>query len=288
MTSLHSYAPAAIRTEVSAPEQSRYAVAFRRSSGEEQRLIGGSEEELRARYAELWPAGWRLRHLRGHAADAGARYTAIWRKSLRSEVSVFGVSLAELTERYERLWEQGWRLRDAQAHPVATEGKVPPILTAGYSAVWEPSREPERQVYFVSLDDFAGRYRELAGQGWRLKSLSVMADPWSEEPRFTASGEPRYTALWHPSVAPEIVAHEMSQVVYQARYERLWVQGWRLKFVAPYVVDGRSRYSAVWNRSPTAEIQMPAATESELEARYQMLWQQGWRLKFMEPYGTAA
>ena len=191
MTSLDSYAPAAIRTEVSAPEQSRYAVAFRRSSGEEQRLIGGSEDELRARYAELWPAGWRLRHLRGHFSDAGARYTAIWRKSLRSEVSVFGVSLAELTERYERLWEQGWRLRDAQAHPVWTEGRVAPIHTAGYSAVWEPSREPERQVYFVSLDEFAGRYRELAGQGWRLKSLSVMADPWSEEPRFTASGEPR-------------------------------------------------------------------------------------------------
>ena len=80
----------------------------------------------------------------------------------------------------------------------------------------------------------------------------------------------------------------MSQVVYQARYERLWVQGWRLKFVAPYVVDGRSRYSAVWTRSPSAEIQMPAATASELEARYQTLWQQGWRLKFMEPYRTAA
>ncbi len=74
--------------------ESRYAVAFRRSTAEEQRVLSATEDELRAGYAELWTAGWRLRHLRGESHADGPRYTATWKRSLRSEISVYGVPLA--------------------------------------------------------------------------------------------------------------------------------------------------------------------------------------------------
>ena len=204
----------------------------------------------------------------------GSLYTATWKRSLRSEISVYGVPLVELTERYERLWDQGWRLTTVSSHPV---GRGADSFT-GYTAVWEPDLRPERQVYGIPLEEFSGRYQELSGQGWRLKSLSVHQD--------VVESQPRYTAVWEPSVAPEIVAHGLSEVVYQAQYERLWVQGWRLKFLAPYLSGGRRRITAVWTRSSSAEIQLPAATLVELDARYQTLWDQGWRLRVIEPYGS--
>lgn len=253
--------------------ESRYAVALRRSTAEEQRLFSATEDELRARYRELWLAGWRLRHLRGESHDDGARYTATWRRSLRSEVSVYGVPLAELNERYARLWDQGWRLATLNAHPVRRGTDT----STGYTAAWAPSDTPERQAYSVPMAEFDTRCQELAYQGWRLKSLSVHQGELDHEPR--------YTAQWQPSVAPELVAHGLSEVVYQARYERLWVKGWRLKFLAPYLCDGQRRITAVWTRSSNAEIQLPAATLAELDARYRTLWNQGWRLKLIEPYG---
>lgn len=277
MTTLDRFDLAAARPAASAGPQDcelRYAVAFRRSTTEEQRVLSMTEDELRARYAELWPAGWRLRQLRGESRADGPRYTATWKRSLRSEISVYGVPLAELTGRYARLWDQGWRLTTVSSHPVRQAAGA----FTGYTAVWEPSLTPERQVYDIPLAEFTTRYQELAGQGWRLKSLSIRQDEHE--------GQPRYTALWQPSVAPEIIAHGLSEVVYQARYERLWVEGWRLKFLAPYLADGYRRITAVWTRSSSAEIQMPATTLAELDARYATLWHQGWRLTVIEPYGN--
>ncbi|HEY5847580.1 MAG TPA: hypothetical protein VIT42_12400 [Microlunatus sp.] len=255
----------------------RYAATLRRSSGDQQYALGATKAELRTRYAALWPAGWRLLHLRGHSVADGARYTAIWKRSLRSEITVYGVSLDELTERYRRIWSNGWRLKLLNAHPVVLESGP----SIGYTAAWEPSRTPEHQLYSAPHDEFETRQRDLINQGWRLSSLTVHTDNGIDLP----TGEPRYTAIWQPSVVPEIIRCGMSEVVFQAEYERLWVQGWRLKLLAPYVERGHRRFTAVWVRSPSPEIQLPTATVSEVEDRYRTLWQQGWRLKSLEPHG---
>jgi hypothetical protein len=257
-----------------APTQSHpthYALTFRRGNADEQRLHEVTEAELQTRSAELWPAGWRLRLLRGHAGASGARYSAVWRKTWRSEISGSGVALAEITERYARLWDQGWRLRSLQAHRLRTGS-----AEAGYTAVWESSTEPERQIYDAAPKAFAARQLELTSQGWRLKALSIVTGP--------EASEPRYTAVWRPSLAPQIIAYGLSQVVYQAHYERLWLQGWRLQLLAPYAEGGRQRVTAVWTMSPSPEIQMPAANLADLETRYRALQPQGWRLALLEPY----
>ncbi len=187
------------------------------------------------------------------------------------------MSLDELTERYRRIWSHGWRLKLLNAHPVVLESGP----SIGYTAAWEPSRTPEHQLYSAPHDEFETRQRDLVNQGWRLSSLTVHTDNGTDLP----TGEPRYTAIWQPSVVPEILRCGMSEVVYQAEYERLWVQGWRLKLLAPYAERGHRRYTAVWVRSPSPEIQLPTATVSEVEDRYRTLWQQGWRLKSLEPHG---
>jgi hypothetical protein len=254
----------------------RYAATLRRNTADQQYVLGVTQAELRARYNDLWPAGWRLLHLRGHGVEDGARYTAIWKRSLRSEIAVYGVALDELTERYRRLWSHGWRLKLLNAHPVILEAGP----ATGYTAAWEPGRTPERQLYGASHDEFESRQRDLVNQGWRLSSLAVHTDTPTE----TFAAEPRYTAVWQPSVVPEIVRCGMSEVVYQDEYERLWVQGWRLKLLAPYAERCHRRFTAVWFRSPSPEIQLPTATVSEVEDRYRSLWQQGWRLRFLEPH----
>ena len=270
LDSQHEAAPTLVAPGV------RYAATLRRSTADQQYALGATKAELRARYAALWTAGWRLLHLRGHGVEEGARYTAIWKRSLRSEIAVYGVALDELTERYRRIWSHGWRLKLLNAHPVM----LGPRLTTGYTAAWEPSRTPEHQLYGAFHDEFENRHRDLVNQGWRLSSLAVHPDISTE----TLTAEPRYTAVWQPGVVPEILRCGMSEVVYQAEYERLWVQGWRLKLLAPYAERGHRRYTAVWFRSPSPEIQLPAATVSEVEDRYQNLWQQGWRLRFLEPH----
>ena len=94
----------------------------------------------------------------------------------------------------------------------------------------------------------------------------------------------RYTAVWRRSTEGEVQVYGWTYEDFRARYDQLWPQGWRLKFIAPYVVNGQVRYTAVWRPSTAAEVQVYGWTYEDLRARYDVLWELGWRLTLLTPY----
>ena len=74
------------------------------------------EEDVRAKYDELWGQGWRLKLLEPYVVNGNVYYTAVWRPSWSGEYQVYGWSYADFRARYDELWQQGWRLKILRAY----------------------------------------------------------------------------------------------------------------------------------------------------------------------------
>ena len=55
----------------------------------------------------------------------------------------------------------------------ATKPAPRPTASMSYTAVWEPSKAGEIQLYDVTYEEYRAKYDQLWGQGWRLKGLQV-------------------------------------------------------------------------------------------------------------------
>ena len=138
---------------------------------------------------------------------------------------------------------------------------------------------------FVTIPAPFSNYEASDDQGttwYRVLRGIPRAGQWVR--RAGPSSPVRYTAVWRRSTEGEVQVYGWTYEDFRARYDQLWPQGWRLKFIAPYVVNGQVRYTAVWRPSTEGEVQVYGWTYEDFRARYDQLWPQGWRLKFIAPY----
>src|ERR1700681_115264 len=198
-----------------------------------------------------------------------------------------------------------------------------PSSAARYTAVWEPHRYGELQIYGATQAELKATYDTYWPKGLRLKSIASYVD---DQPRYTAvwtnstegekqvygwqyhdyrtlydtiwkqgwrlkllsvavsGGTPLYTAVWRPSTEGEVQIYGAPYAQYRAEYDKLWGQGWRLKQLCVFVVNGQPLYTAVWHPSTAPERQIYDATYAQYRAEYDKLWGQGWRLKLIAPY----
>ncbi len=178
------------------------------------------------------------------------------------------------------------RTQNAETPPIRDEtvpfrspqpGPAPrPTTSMRYTAVWEPSRAGEIQMYDVTYEEYRANYDQLWSQGWRLKSL---------QPTVAPGNKVRYTAVWEQSTAGEIQVYGWTYEDYRKKYDELWKQGWRLKIIQPFVLSkDQVRYTAVWEQSTAGEIQVYGWTYEDYRKKYDELWGQGWRLKMIRPF----
>jgi hypothetical protein len=99
-----------------------------------------------------------------------------------------------------------------------------------------------------------------------------------------STGPVRFSAVWRKSTEGEIQVYDWPQKDLRAKYDKLWPQDWRLKILAPYVVNGQVLFAAVWKSSTEGEIQVYDWAYKDVRAKYDELWPQGWRLKILAPY----
>ncbi len=230
--------------------------------------------DFRALYRLLWPAGWRLHHLRAHRQGPATVWTASWEHSPRGELQLYVTTPADLLEQCEARRRQGWRVRILAGHLEsgghrASSGADRPR----YTAVWEPSRVPELLACEVGSAELAERDGWLQAQGWRLTQLVVVPGP-----------DPLYTALWRPGTLPQQRRFGLSPVEFRAEGDRLAAAGWRLRLLSPYPEHRTARYAAVWSPSPVAELRVDAVEPAELRRQVDRLGADGWRLELVEPY----
>lgn len=162
----------------------------------------------------------------------------------------------------------------------ATKPAPRPTASMSYTAVWEPSKAGEIQLYDVTYEEYRAKYDQLWGQGWRLKGLQVAV---------VGGTQVRYTAVWQPSTTGEIQVYGFTYEDYRKKYDELWAKGWRLKLLQPFVLSGTQvRYTAVWQQSTAGEIQLYGVRYTDFRAKYDELWGQGWRLKTQQTFISRA
>ena len=151
-----------------------------------------------------------------------------------------------------------------------------PSVPGSFTAVWQPSSDPEIQISGWTYEAYRQRYDELWAVGWRLHILQP----------YVANGQVYYNAVWRPGNEGEIQVYGWTYDDYRKKYDELWKQGWRLKLIQPYAVNGDVRYTAVWQPSTEGEIQVYGWTYDDYRKKYDELWKQGWRLKLIQPYAV--
>ena len=236
--------------------------------------------DFRAVYRLLWPAGWRLHHVRPHRRGAATVWTASWEHSPRGELQLYATTTADLLDQCEARRRQGWRVRILAGHlePARHLESGGHLGSGGgdrprYTAVWEPSRVPELLACEVGPAELAERDGWLQTQGWRLAQLVVVPGP-----------APLHTAVWRPGTLPQERRFGLDPVEFRAEADRLAATGWRLRLLSPYPDRRTTRYAAVWSPSPVSELRLDTVEPAELRRRADRLGADGWALELVEPY----
>src|SRR5262245_2084837 len=93
----------------------------------------------------------------------------------------------------------------------------------------------------LTAQQYQNEFNRLVSQGYRLVDVSGYGE----------GGEARYAAIWEQAPGPAWEArHGLTAAQYQATFDSLVAQGYRLVHVAGYSVQGVDQYAAIWDRSP--------------------------------------
>lgn len=249
------------------------------TSLDETRIHGATFDDYKNEYDSISPNGWRLYILQPYVlANGDLRYNAVWRPAGDThEKRHHGITLGQLQSDDAKLSDKDWRLYILQAH-VAPNGDVL------YDAVWRRwGEDKQKKLLGVTYDAFRSEYDTIftassseKAPGWRLSNLQSYVLP---------SGEVRYDAVWRPGTVAETQVYGWTFADYKAKYDKLFVDGWRLYILDSYVIaDGTVRYNAVWRQGTHAETQVYGWTFSDYKTKYEALIPDGWRIYILNAY----
>lgn len=148
-------------------------------------------------------------------------------------VARHGLTAAQYQAEFNALVSQGYRLVDVSGYAVGGQAR--------YAAIWEKSPGPAWEArHGLTAAQYQAQFNALLGQGYRLICVSG----------YEVNGQDQYAAIWEKSSGPAWVArHGLTGAQYQAEFDRLAGQGYRLAHVSGYPVGGQARYAAIWVRA---------------------------------------
>jgi hypothetical protein len=209
----------------------------------------------------------------GLASDPGfTRYAAIWDKSSGPQFHArHGLTNAQYQQEFNTLTQQGFRPVDVTGYAVGGQDH--------YAAIWEKSPGPEFQArHNLTAEQYQQTFDQLLAQGFRLVHVAG----------YNVNGQDRYAAIWLKTSGPPFVArHRLTADQYQATFNQLLNQGFRLVDVSGYSLGGQDHYAAIWEKSPGPEFQARhSLTSDQYQATFNELVKQGFRLVRVRGWGV--
>jgi hypothetical protein len=171
--------------------------------------------------------------LHGYQTGGATRFAAIWEQKTGPAYSVrFGLTGADFQSMGDQLGAQGYRLTDLSGYP--DNGQV------RFTAIWEQKTGPAYQVRFgLSGDDLGAFGTQFAGQGYRPSRISGYPD----------GGQARYATIWEQKDGPGWGwYYGQSSADYQATFDRMLFEGYRLMEVSPFNVGGQAKFASLWTK----------------------------------------
>jgi hypothetical protein len=148
-----------------------------------------------------------------------------------------------------------------------------------YAAIWVKSGGSAWEArHGLTSAQYQATFDKLVGEGYRLVDVSG----------YDVNGQDRYAAIWVKSGGPAWEArHGLTSAQYQATFDKLVGEGYRLVHVSGYSVNGQDRYAAIWVKSggPAWEARH-GLTSAQYQDTFDKLVGEGYRLVDVSGYSV--
>ncbi|MEH2439506.1 hypothetical protein [Nostoc sp.] len=260
-----------VRRQAVANGQNRYAAIWVKSGGSAWEARHGlTSAQYQATFDKLVGEGYRLVDVSGYDVNGQGRYAAIWVKSGGPAWEArHGLTSAQYQATFDKLVGQGYRLVRVSGYSVNGQDR--------YAAIWEKSDGPAWQArHGLTSAQYQATFDKLVGEGYRLVDVSG----------YDVNGQDRYAAIWVKSGGPAWQArHGLTSAQYQATFDKLVGEGYRLVDVSGYNVNGQNRYAAIWEKSGGSAWQARhGLTSAQYQATFDKLVGEGYRLVDVSGY----
>jgi len=237
-------------------DEARYAAIWEKGGPPWAARHGLSAGQYQREFEQLTGEGYRPVHVSGFSVGEASRYAAIWEKRGGPPwVARHGMTSGEYQEEFERHVDRGYRLTHVSGHGAGGEAR--------YAAIWEKRGGPAWAArHGLTASEYQQAVDDFDAKGYRLADVSA----------FSVGDSPRFAAIFERSESPGWVArHGLTAAEYQAEFDELRYQGYRLTDVSGYgvesgglfsnvasLLDGPDRYAALWEADGLAQRDIDA------------------------------
>ncbi len=206
------------------------------------------------------------------ASPQNPTFAAIWVKENSSAWQArHDMTSAQYQATFNQLVGQGYRLTDVSGYSVNGEDR--------YAAIWVKENGPAWEArHGMTSAQYQATFNQLVGQGYQLTHVSG----------YNVNGQDKYAAIWVKENGSAWQArHDMTSAQYQATFNQLVGQGYRLTDVSGYSVNGEDRYAAIWvkENGPAWEARH-GMTSAQYQATFNQLVGQGYQLTHVSGYNV--
>ena len=192
------------------------------------------------------------------------RYAALWSREKGPVWQArHGLSASEYQQVFDNLAKKGYRPVEIDGYSVGGEAR--------YAAIWEQKEGPTWVArHGLSARQHQREVSRLTRDGYRPVDLSG----------YVVGGVDLYASIWEQRQGPAWVArHGLSAQQYQAEFERLAGEGFRIVDVSGYAVGGQDRYAAFWEKDEGPPLEARhGLTSAQYQQHFNELAQRGFRV----------
>lgn len=244
----------ALANSAPAAAQAGYAAAWKPGTGAQRWQSGMTVATFKARDAELFAQGFRLRSL----SVNGGRYTAVWRPGTGTQLWASGMTLDEMRAKDETYFSQGLRIA------------LIDIDGGRFAAVWQTGTGTQWWKSGMTVDQLKTRDTTYFNQGLRMRVLEIHNG--------------LFTAVWRPGTGAQWWRAGMTGDQMDAQTSTYQGQGLRLALLA--IENGRM--AAVWQPGSGSQFWARGRCRVDFETQDALHFSQGLHLAFIERQAETA
>ena len=226
--------------------------------------------EYQATFDEMAQQGYRLISIDTHVLNGVPYYASAW--IYDPNTGFYGwhdQTASEYQATFDEMAQQGYRLISIDTHVL---NGVP-----YYASAW--IYDPNTGFYGwhgQTASEYQAIFDEMAQQGYRLISIDT----------HVLNGVPYYASAWIYDPNTGFYGwHDQTASEYQATFDEMAQQGYRLISIDTHVLNGVPYYASAWIYDPnTGFYGWHGQTASEYQATFDEMAQQGYRLVDINTY----
>jgi CubicO group peptidase (beta-lactamase class C family) len=179
-----------------------------------------------------------------------------------------GLTAAQYQDLVDEKSAQGWRPIDVSGYEEGGQVR--------YATIWERSDGPEWVArHGLDAQQHQAAFDQLLAQGFRLVRVNG----------YKAGDGAQFASIWHKTAGRAWLGrHNLTGEQFDADYDTLPDEGWRLVDISGYEDGGQIKFTAIWDKSAGAWAVYSGMSSEGFQARFNELTGQGYRLARVSGY----